>query len=157
MITSNSVEKKFGQPGGSAEGSYMVVWNVPADIQAQLGHVKFSALGTVGFPKKIYLNKLLQQPLENALRNLIQRGHASQLKTWDGCFLIRNARGLSSWSLHSWGLAVDLNAATNRLGTPPTLSSGFVNCFLDAGFDWGGGWRRPDGMHFQLGNDLFSA
>jgi len=28
----------------------------------------------------------------------------------------------------------------------------FAQCFIDAGFDWGGDWAMPrtDGMHFQL-------
>jgi hypothetical protein len=53
-------------------------------------------------------------------------------------------------SLHSWGIAVDVNAFSNGLGKEPTLSAGFVKCFTDAGFDWGGVWKRKDGMHFQL-------
>ena len=38
---------------------------------------------------------------------------------------------------------------TRRL-KEPTLSAGFVKCFKDAGFDWGGDWSIRDGMHFQL-------
>jgi hypothetical protein len=53
-------------------------------------------------------------------------------------------------SLHSWGLAIDINAATNRFGGKPTMSAELVKCFTDAGFDWGGVWSNPDGMHFQL-------
>jgi len=128
----------------------MVVWQVPADIRAAFKHVRFSALGTVGFPTRIYMNQLLVGPLEQALRNLMERGFAREMATWDGCYIIRNARGLDDWSLHAWGLAVDVNAATNRLGAKPTLSAGFVKCFTDAGLHWGGRWRRPDGMHFQL-------
>jgi len=45
---------------------------------------------------------------------------------------------------------VDVNAFENAMGKEPKLSSGFVKCFTDAGFDWGGNWKRKDGMHFQL-------
>lgn len=150
MITATAAQKRFGAPGGPTEGSYMTTWSVPADIRQAFAHVKFSALGSVGFPAKIYCNTALVGPLERALRNLIARGFAQDMKTWDGCYIIRNARGLSSWSMHAWGLAIDLNAATNRLGAKPTLSAGFVKCWTDVGFDWGGTWRRADGMHFQL-------
>ena len=74
----------------------------------------------------------------------------NELKTWDGCFNVRRKRGLKSLSLHSWGIAIDVNAAWNGLGKEPTLSKEFVQCFIDAGFDWGGTWTRKDGMHFQL-------
>jgi hypothetical protein len=150
-ITSSAALKKFGAPGNAAtQGKYMKVWVVPADIRAAFSHVFFSALGQKGFPAKIFCNTLLIAPLEKALRNLIARGKASEMKTWDGCYIVRNARGLSSWSLHAWGLAIDVNAATNQLGKKPTLSAAFVKCFTDAGFEWGGPWSRPDGMHFQL-------
>ena len=73
-----------------------------------------------------------------------------ELKTWDGCFNIRKKRGLSSMSLHSWGLAVDVNAFENGLGQNPKLSKEFVECFTSSGFEWGGFWKKKDGMHFQL-------
>ena len=66
------------------------------------------------------------------------------------CFNIRQKRGSKATSLHSWGVAIDVNAAWNGFGKKPTLSAGFVKCFTDAGFDWGGTWSKPDGMHFQL-------
>jgi hypothetical protein len=53
-------------------------------------------------------------------------------------------------SLHSWGIAIDVTAFENGLGKEPKLSSGFVKCFTDAGFEWGGTWKRKDGMHFEL-------
>ena len=130
----------------------MSTWVVPNDIRQAFSHVKFSALGTVGFPAKIYCNKHLQPALERGLRNVMQRNITGEMKTWDGCYIVRNARGLKAWSMHAWGLAIDLNAATNRLGAAPTLSAGFVKCFTDAGLVWGGGWSRPDGMHFELGS-----
>jgi len=53
-------------------------------------------------------------------------------------------------SIHCWGVAIDTNAAWNQLRMKPTMSELFVKCFTDAGFDWGGEWKRLDGMHFQL-------
>ena len=72
------------------------------------------------------------------------------MKTYHGCFNIRLKRGGSTYSLHSWAIAIDLNAFENRMGSEPKLTTGFVNCFKDAGFDWGGDWKIQDGMHFQL-------
>ena len=90
-------------------------------------------------------------PLMQDFSNLIERCYVNELKTWDGCFNVRKKRGLKSLSLHSWAIAIDVNAAWNGLGKEPTLSKGFVKCFTDAGFDWGGNWKnRLDGMHFQL-------
>lgn len=135
MVTSAQALKKYGDP--TLEKN-MVVWDVPTELE----------IGVI--PKKIYCNKDLVKPLEQAFRNLISRGFVKELKTWDGCFNIRKKRGLASMSLHSWGIAIDVNAAWNGLGKTPVLSAGFVKCFTDAGFDWGGTWKRKDGMHFQL-------
>lgn len=135
MITSAQALKKYGDP--TLEKA-MVVWDVPTNLE----------VGVI--PKKIYCNKDMIQPLSIALANLINRGFVKELKTWDGCFNIRKKRALSSMSLHSWGIAIDVNAAWNGLNMKPQLSDGFVKCFTDAGFDWGGTWQRKDGMHFQL-------
>ena len=135
MVTSAQALKKYGDP--TLEKS-MVVWDVPTALE----------IGVI--PKKIYCNKDMIKPLEQAFKNLIDRGFVKELKTWDGCFNIRKKRGLTSMSLHSWGIAIDVNAAWNGLGKTPTLSAGFVKCFTDAAFDWGGTWTRKDGMHFQL-------
>lgn len=135
MITSQHALAKYGNP--FLESS-MVLWDVPTEIE----------LGVI--PKKVYCNKDMVKHLEQAFKNIISRGLISQLKTWDGCFNIRKKRGAQSQSLHSWGLAIDINAAWNRFGEPPTMSKELVQCFTDAGFDWGGTWKKPDGMHFQL-------
>lgn len=135
MLTAKQCQAKYGNP---EKESNMVVWDVPAELE----------IGVI--PKKLYCNKDLVKPLEQAFRNLIKTGYIKELKTWDGCFNIRNKRGAGSPSLHSWGVAIDLNAAWNGFGKPPVLSAGFVKCFTDAGFDWGGAWSKPDGMHFQL-------
>lgn len=136
MVTSKDCLAKFGP---AEKESWMVLWDVPTELE----------IGAI--PKRLYCNKLMVAPLTQAFKNLISTGHVVELKTWDGCFNIRKKRGaVTSPSLHSWGIAIDVNAAWNGFGKKPTLSAGFVKCFTDAGFDWGGVWKKPDGMHFQL-------
>lgn len=136
MVTSQQALKKYGSPTNSNPN--MVVWDVPAELE----------IGVI--PKKIYCNKDMVKPLSMAFKKLIDTKSVNELKTWDGCFNIRNKRGLSSMSLHSWGIAVDVNAFENGLNQAPKLSKQFVECFTTSGFDWGGTWTRKDGMHFQL-------
>jgi hypothetical protein len=81
---------------------------------------------------------------------ICDRGLADELHTYDGCFNIRRMKGGNSLSVHSWGLAVDFNAAENPYGGQVTFSDEFIRCFADAGFEAGALWRTPDGMHFQL-------
>jgi len=139
MVTSKQCFDKFGDPlTTNDEGKYMVMWDVPPTLE----------IGVI--PKRLYCNKLMIQPLTTAFSNLISRNVVQELKTWDGCFNIRKKRGLASMSLHSWGLAIDVNAAWNGLGMESKLSPEFVKCFTDAGFHWGGQWSRKDPMHFQL-------
>ena len=135
MVTSAQCLKKYGDP---VLQKNLVIWDVPTSLE----------VGVI--PKKIYCNKDLVDPLSKALQALITTGHVKELKTWDGCFNIRKKRGLSSMSLHSWAIAIDVNAFENGLNATPKLSAGFVKCFTDNGFDWGGNWTRKDGMHFQL-------
>lgn len=137
MVTSTDCIRRFGSPRNEKD---LVLWNVPQYI--------IECIPTI--PGRIYCNKQMIVPLEVAFLNVIDRGLTDQIKTWDGCFNIRNARGLGSWSLHSWAIAIDINAAWNRLGREPKMSPELVKCFTDAGFDWGGYWNRKDGMHFQL-------
>lgn len=136
MVTSSQALKKYGEP--SASNPNMILWDVPTHLE----------IGVI--PKRIYCNKDLVKPLEAAFKALIDTGRVTELKTWDGCFNIRKKRGLSSMSLHSWGIAIDVNAFENGLGKQPKLSPEFVKCFTDNGFIWGGTWRRLDGMHFEL-------
>jgi hypothetical protein len=136
MVTSQQALKKYGQP--SQSNPNLILWDVPAELEIGL------------IPKKIYCNKDLVHPLSMAFKKLIDTKAVNELKTWDGCFNIRNKRGLNSPSLHSWGIAVDVNAFENGLNQTPKLSQKFVECFTSSGFDWGGTWTRKDGMHFQL-------
>lgn len=90
-------------------------------------------------------------------------GLIDRLKTFNGGYNCRMKRGkegskqLSDLSTHSFGGAVDLNAAYNAFGVTPA-KLGEPGCLLELvpiaearGFVWGGDWNKPDGMHFELG------
>jgi hypothetical protein len=138
MITPVQCFARFGLPE-SEKG--MAMWDVPAALE----------IGTL--PNQLYCNKLMIEPLTRAFGSIIKLGLLDQVKTWDGCFNIRKMKGSkTSPSLHSWGVAIDINAAWNGYNKPTTMSKELVRCFKDAGFDWGGDWKKKDGMHFQLVN-----
>ena len=135
MLTSAECLRVIGEP---EKENGMVVWYIPESVW-------FASL-----PRRIYCNVRLVKPLEAALTKIRDRELQDQVKTWDGCFNIRKKRGAVSSSLHSWGVAIDINAAWNGFKKPPTMSRELVACFTESGFDWGGTWSKPDGMHFQL-------
>jgi hypothetical protein len=137
MITSKQCFQKYGEP--LPNNKHLTLWDVPTELE----------IGVI--PKRIWCNKDLIAPLEQAFKNLIERGCIDELKTWDGSFNIRKKRGNNAvWSLLSWAFAIDVNAFENGFKKEPKLSTEFVQCFKDAGFDWGGDWKTKDGMHFQL-------
>jgi peptidoglycan hydrolase-like protein with peptidoglycan-binding domain len=68
----------------------------------------------------------------------------------DGVVGPRLKRGGNTWSTHSWGVAIDLNAPWNAFGQSNfEMTKEFAQCFKDVGFVWGGDWSYPDAMHFQ--------
>ncbi len=150
MVTPKDCIAKYGSPIDDVattvneqtefERKWMTLWTLPEELRKAIP----------ALPSQLYLNKDLVAPLYRALMNVVERGLAKQFLTWDGCYNIRKQRGANSQSLHSWAIAVDFNARWNQLGKQPTMSPELVKCFTDAGFDWGGNWKRLDGMHFQL-------
>lgn len=99
----------------------------------------------------LYCNKDLAKPLAEVLRNIRDRGLISELRSFDGCLEIRDVRAEPGKpSAHSYGLAIDINAATNQLGTIGDMSFGLGECFVDEGLYWGRNFKRRDPMHFSV-------
>jgi hypothetical protein len=61
----------------------------------------------------------------------------------------RNVRGESTKSNHAFGIAVDVNALANALGTTGDMPEEVVRQWEVEGGEWGGDWSRPDPMHFE--------
>jgi hypothetical protein len=96
-------------------------------------------------------HELLQTELPRVFETLIARNLIIGLKTFDGCWNVRPMSGSSkSLSVHSWGLALDFNAAQNPYGGKITFSDEMIIAWADCGWESGAIWNTPDGMHFQL-------
>lgn len=137
MVTSQQCADRYGQPDIIFERKWMTVWTPPPTIKAM--------------PRRIYCHRHLMPLLAQAVDYIIERNLDEQVKTWDGCFNVRVKKGGKTASLHSWGLAVDVNAAWNQFGKIGDMSPELIACFTDAGFDHGSTWKVPDWMHAQIG------
>lgn len=142
MIHQRDLTALYGTPGSPEAKAHMKIIDLS---EFDIGHV-------AGYLKdgKFYGHEALEQPLKKAFQCLQDNELLEELETWDGCYNVRKMSSGRSWSVHSWGLAIDLNAADNGYGDEPSFSEEFVECFENAGFTWGGRWQTPDGMHFQL-------
>lgn len=126
------------------ESKFMVIFKVPKEI------TDYCINSATGKPlEKIYCNREIVNALKIFFNSLIQCGLHKELKTFDGCFNIRNIRGGNSTSTHSYGIAFDINAKENPLGGNSNFPSTFIELAKDAGFTWGGDFKRKDPMHFQ--------
>jgi hypothetical protein len=67
----------------------------------------------------------------------------------DWSYQNRNVRGETIKSNHSFGIAVDINALANPLGTAGDMPEEVVRQWEAEGGEWGGDWERPDPMHFE--------
>ena len=98
-------------------------------------------------------HRLMLPQLRGALAEVEARGLAGKLTTYDGCyvprFIERNPGG--SISLHTWGIAIDMDASTNYRGIRGTMDPEVVAIFKRWGFRWGGDWKYTDPMHFEMG------
>lgn len=77
--------------------------------------------------------------------------HNLGLDNFDGTFVFRSIRGSSSLSCHAFGIAIDIDAIHNPLGSRHgRMPAWVVKIFANFGWLWGGNYRgRKDPMHFQ--------
>jgi len=82
--------------------------------------------------------------------------HEFGYDVYDGSYAVRSIRGGASPSMHSYGVAMDWNAAANPQHAPLSETkfkpdSLIVKAFKDEGWTWGGDWSPGsiDAMHFQ--------
>ena len=136
------------------QADWMIFWNVPMWIDTHIP----------ALPNRLYINKDLVPVIETTFNRLISLGVYKEIHTFDGLFNIRYIRGSKTrLSIHSWGLAIDLNASNNPLGhtKQQAVAKGlhpftdlFDEVWAEAGWTPGIRWSRPDGMHFEYTTHL---
>jgi D-alanyl-D-alanine carboxypeptidase len=109
---------------------------------------------TVPIIGRVTCNKGMIPQLRSALVEIVQRRLADKIHPgqYGGCYVPRYiandpAKGLS---LHTWGIAVDLNVPENQRGTAGQMDRTVVSIFKKWGFAWGGDWNYTDPMHFEM-------
>jgi len=110
---------------------------------------------------RMRVHKKVAHQFEQLFAHWQREGLTSLLESFDGAYNPRMIRGsASSLSSHSYGIAFDINAATNGLGVIPPKkgAKGSVRILAEIahqyGFFWGGHFSRHDGMHFEVGKIL---
>lgn len=112
-------------------------------------HITSEAVPILG---TIQCNKLLFPQLRAALQEIVDTGLADEIRPdqYAGCYYPRFIAGTSKLSNHAFGLALDLNTATNGRGIPGDMDRTVVAIFKRWGFAWGGDWSYTDPMHFEM-------
>jgi hypothetical protein len=115
------------------------------------GYIRTESVPILG---SVTCNKGMLPQLRAALTEVVQRGLSSTIhpSEFGGCYYPRYigyspANGLS---LHTWGIAVDINVPGNLRGTVGQMDRRVVAIFKKWGFAWGGDWGYTDPMHFEM-------
>ncbi|MHC9542224.1 MAG: M15 family metallopeptidase [Vulcanimicrobiota bacterium] len=125
---SAEITKAFGQPGTN-----QVTVQMPA--------------GPGGKMVSVTCNAKIADKMKAAFEEVKSAGLSNCIKSFDGCFNNRNKRGGSSKSTHAWGIAFDVNAGSNPMGSSKMTDD---QRKIAAIFEKHGFHQLPnDPMHFQ--------
>lgn len=128
---------RFGPPGAAACSAGRV--RLPAPLKLGWSSARVTVVAC-------HID--LEEVFTKVFREIHDSGLWDLLKTFDGIYNDRSARGSGKKSTHAWGIAVDLNASTNRMGSHGDMDERIVSIFKKHGFTWLGPTHDP--MHFQF-------
>ena len=97
-------------------------------------------------------HKVVFPQLRAALLEIQTTGLADEIHPGEyaGCYYPRYIANTQQLSLHSFGIALDLNVPGNQRGTFGEMNRAVVAIFKKWGFAWGGDWGYTDPMHFEM-------
>ena len=152
-MTTQQVVKKYGQANITGDG-YLVSITLPYKMRI--------AWDTDTTVSTMRCHKLLADKFTAVFNDLLIHYGYEKIKElgidlYGGCFNYRNKRGGSSMSMHSWGIAIDLDPSRNQLKETSSTarfarpeykpmidifySHGFISLGIEKNYDW---------MHFEI-------
>jgi len=154
MLTTAQTIAKFGQP--NEKGTYLVTINLPYPMRI--------AWDTDTTVTKMRCHKDVAHAFSAVFKDLLatygyERIVELGIDLYGGCFNFRKMRGGSSWSKHSWGIAIDLDPARNKLKETSKTArfarleyKQMIDIFYKHGFISLGREKNFDWMHFEYSN-----
>lgn len=147
------IKKKFGNIYRhiAADGTLRASWE-----QEYMDHLRLPFAIPLSWNKdksvsNLYCHKVLKPVFKSVFETIKNERLSNRIVSYGGCFNYRSVRLGHKLSTHSWGIAIDINPETNRMGTTGDMDSEIIRIFKDHGFTWGGNWTgRKDPMHFQF-------
>ena len=144
-----------GHAASSLFGSFRYVVNPDGTITQNPGWVaRYIVRARVPIFGTVTCHRMMIPQLAAALGEIQRLGLASAIdrSQYGGCYVARKILWdpTNPVSMHAWGLAIDFNVSTNGYGASPRMHPEIVRIFERWGFRWGGRWKIPDGMHFEL-------
>lgn len=93
------------------------------------------------------------QRFQGLLHDLEDAGYAIHANQ-SGGYNPRNIRGTNTPSQHSFGRAIDINWTDNPRGAQGKIPADLARDLAKKhGLTWGGDWKNPDPMHFEVARD----
>lgn len=153
MLTTQQATKKYGTPTVTG-AEYLVTLDLPYpmrlawDLDTKVTKVRVHKLVKDNF-KRVFDDLLAHYGYEK----LVELG----IDLFGGCFNYRKMRGGSSWSKHSWGIAIDLDPVRNQLHETKATArfaraeyKPMIDIFYKHGFIGLGIEKNYDWMHFEI-------
>lgn len=152
-MTTQQIIKKYGQPNETGQG-YLTTIVLPYpmrlawDLETNVTRMRCHHLVADNFSK--VFNDLLAH---YGYPKIVELG----IDLFGGCFNYRKMRGGSAWSTHSWGIAIDLDPARNKLRETKRTArfarpeyKPMIDIFYKHGFESLGVEKDFDWMHYQI-------
>jgi hypothetical protein len=142
--------------GTSADfGSFTYTYTADGQIQPDPTWVaEYIRTQSVPILGEVTCHKLMLPQLRAALQQVVNAGLADEIhpEEYGGCYVPRfiDSDPSNPVSLHTWGIAIDLNVPGNQRGVAGEIDRRVVAILKSWGFAWGGDWDYTDPMHFEL-------